>query len=36
MSPRYAMEVTTPLARAWSFYKPIDGSESIPTVLTVN
>lgn len=35
MSPRYAMEVTTPLARAGSFYKPTQGSESIPTVLTV-
>ncbi len=36
LSPRFPMTVTTPSARAWSFYKPEEVSKSLPTLLTVN
>ncbi len=35
MSPRFPMTVTTPAAKAWSYYKPEQTSESFPAVLTV-
>jgi len=35
LSPRFAMEVTTPAATAYPFYKPQQQSESLPMVLTV-
>lgn len=35
ISPRFPMQITAPSARAWSFYKPEEGSESLPAVLTV-
>jgi len=35
LSPRFAMEVTTPAATAYPFYKPQEQSESLPVVLTV-
>lgn len=36
LKPRFPMTVTTPAARAWSYYKPDQVSESLPVVLTVN
>ena len=36
MSPRFAMEITTPTARAWEFFKPDAWSESVPVSITVS
>jgi hypothetical protein len=35
MSPRFAMEISTPPARAWEFFKPEAWSESLPVKLVV-
>ena len=35
LRPRMAMEVTTPAAKTWPFYRPTELSESDPVVLTV-
>ena len=35
MSPRFAMQISTPPARAWEFFKPEAWSESLPVKLIV-
>lgn len=35
LRPRFAMEIKTPAARAWEFFKPEAWSESLPVQLTV-